>query len=115
MSKNEFILPQGRLQKVMCDQTYGHIKNKKVKDFINPKSGRCGRESNIFKDKDTLKAQKDCPDIHHKIPNLLKGNPTKKFDKDDIFETNKKEIKKKIKKKEHKKAIKNYKTEFHFN
>jgi|TARA_R110002153_G_scaffold273527_1_gene444685 hypothetical protein len=115
MSKNEFILPQGRLAKVMSDQTYGQIKQKKIKDYINPKGGRCGRESNMFKDKDSLKDQKDCPDIQHKIPNLLKGNPDKKFNKDDVFETGKKEIKKNKNKKQHKKPIKNYKNDFHFN
>jgi len=115
MSKNEFRAPQGRLAKVMADQTYGKVNVKKVKDYINPKNGRVGRESNIFKDKDCLKNQKDCPDIQHKVPNLLKGNPPKRFNKDDIFETGKKELKKSTNKKEHKKPIKEYRNEFHFN
>ena len=114
MSKYEFKPSQGRLQKVMSIQDYGKVNHKKVKDYMNPKQGRVGRESNIYKDKDCLKDQKDCPDIQHKVPNLLKGNPPKKFNKDDIFETGKKELKKNTKKKEKTPVLK-YKNEFHFN
>ena len=73
MSKYEFKPNIGRLQKVMSSQEYGKKENKKIKDYVNPSKNRCGRESNIFEDKDTLKSQKDCPDIQHHIPNLMKG------------------------------------------
>lgn len=114
MSKNEFTAPQGRLARVMADQTYGKVNVKKVKDYINPKQGRVGRESNIYKDKDSLKDQKECPDIQHKVPNLMKGNPKKTFKKNDIFETGK-EDKKNTNKKKEKTPILKYKNEFHFN
>ena len=116
MSKNVFIAPQGRLARVMAEQDYGKITHKKVKDYINPKGGRIGRERNCFKDKDTLKDHKECPTIQHEIPNLMKGNPKKTFKKDDIFETGKEDKKKQnTNKKKEKTPIKDYKNEFHFN
>ena len=115
MSKNEFKPSQGRLQKVNAIQDYGKITHKKVKDYINPKGGRVGRESKCFKDKDSLKDQTDCPNINQHIPNLMQGNPKKQLKKDDIFETGKKEEKKTANKKKEKTPIKDYKNEFHFN
>ena len=115
MSKKEFRAPQGRLAKVMAIQDYGKVNHKKVKDYINPKNNRAGRESNCFKDKDSLKDHKDCPDIQHKVPNLMKGNPQKQFKKDDVFETGKKELKKNTNKKKERIPVLKYKNEFHFN
>lgn len=118
MSKYEFRPNIGRLQKVMSDQKYGNKETKKIKDYINPSNNKCGRESNIFKDKDTLKDQKECPDIQHHIPNLMKGQPKKQFKKNDLFETKKNDTKKnKVNKKQSKEKtpIKDYKNEFHFN
>ena len=86
MSKYEFKPNIGRLQKVMSSQEYGKKENKKIKDYVNPSKNRCGRESNIFEDKDTLKSQKDCPNIQHHIPNLMKGPKKKQFKKDEMFE-----------------------------
>ena len=119
MSKFEFRPNIGRLQKVMSDQKYGNKETKKIKDYINPSNNKCGRESNIFKDKDSLKDQKDCPNIQHHIPNLMKGQPKKQFKKNDLFEIKEsKETKKnKVNKKTPKErtAILDYKNEFHFN
>jgi len=117
MSKYEFKPNIGRLQKVMSSQEYGKKENKKIKDYVNPSKNRCGRESNIFEDKDTLKSQKDCPNIQHHIPNLMKGPKKKQFKKDEMFEVNEKEKTKKTNKKKSKEktAIKEYKNEFHFN
>jgi hypothetical protein len=99
----------------MSIQDYGKVNHKKIKDYINPTTNRVGRESNIFKDKDCLKDQKDCPDIQHKVPNLMKGNPKKQFKKDDVFETGKKELKKSTNKKKEKTPVLKYRNEFHFN
>lgn len=122
MSKKEFVLPQGRLAKVMSDANYGKIKKYKVNDFFNQKKNTNPRLNK--KEEDSLKGCKDFAYHQNDIKNLMKGQPEKKYNKDEIFETNKKCPKgKKIcncsKKQNNKKTpkiknpIKQYKNDFH--
>ena len=101
-------MPMGRLQKVMCDVNYGKVEKYKVDDFFNQRTNKNPRYAK--REECSLKGEKDSPYHQKDIKNFQRGQPEKKYNKDDIFETNKKKQTKKIKSK---KPIKQYKNEFH--
>ena len=122
MSKKEFTLPQGRLQKVMCDVNYGKTTKFKVQDFFNQKTDKNPRCAKI--EYDSLKGCKEAPYHQNDIKNFMRGQPEKKYKKEDVFEVGSKTKKcpkgKKIcdchlkqSKKKITKPIKQYKNEFH--
>jgi len=126
MSKNEFKMPVGRLQKVMSDVNYGKVEKFKVEDYFNQRLNKNPRY--VKKEEDSLKGCKNTPYHHNDIKNLLNGTEKKNYKKEDIFETKISKLvrsqkcpkgkkicdcHKKQSKKLNKKPIKSYKNEFH--
>lgn len=126
MSKREFKLPPGRLQQVMSDMDYNKVEKFRVNDFFNQKNKN---PRYAKREECSLKGCKDMPYHQNDINGLLKGQPEKKYNKEDVFEMSKtkkcpkgkkvcdchlKQSKKKSRKTPKiKKPIKQYKNEFH--
>ena len=114
MNKNEYQPTVGRLQKVNCSSDYGKVKKYKVKHFSNQCKNNVPRHAERVED--SIKGEKNAPYHHTDYNHLQRGKPIKKYNKDDIFETNnKKETNKNKKKPKQKTPILTYKNEFHFN
>ena len=113
MSKKEFRMPMGRLATVMADANYGEVTKYKVNDFFNQKNNKTPRF--VKKEECSLKGCKDSPYHQNDVKNLMKGQPDKKYNKNDIFDTgkDKDKNKKKVSKSKNKKPIKQYKNDFH--